>query len=223
MGVEEALRLWDEFPVRRAPRPIVLMDCAIGRGRLSQREQVLGHRPVVSEVGLPPGILGRLQPKYPDGSAPAVVTSVRRVWPEFRTDRGHRPLPAYRLEFAGATGDLLLLDDSVVARTWWPEGLTGRWRGGLPGMCASVVMDGGRSVRLLFQGALPSYSDVRVRAVHESRTAVLVEVEDLPHRPGSPMPLAAVGRVVMARLEQPLGARVLLVGEGVPVQVMSAG
>jgi hypothetical protein len=97
--VEEALALGDEFPVRREPRPIVLMDAAIGPGqlpRIEDRERVLGARPVVSDVALPPGMLERLQPAHPDDSEPVRVTKMQFVWPEFRTDRGHRPLPAYR-------------------------------------------------------------------------------------------------------------------------------
>ncbi|MFK4085575.1 hypothetical protein ACI2LF_15805 [Kribbella sp. NPDC020789] len=219
MGVDEVLRTWDEFPVRRTPRPIVLMDLAIGPGQ----PHVLGTRPVVSDVDLPAGLLERLQPPLSNNSEPARVSAVRRVWPEFRTDRGHRPLPAYRLQMdvpGGGPASWLMLDEWTESRVWWPEGLSTRCRGGLPGISASTVTDGGRTVRLLFQGPLASYAAVRVRAVHESATAVLVEVEEVPHRSGSPMPLAAVGRVVVARLQEPLGGRVLVGADGLPVEVL---
>ncbi|MFF1822718.1 hypothetical protein ACFVWG_35790 [Kribbella sp. NPDC058245] len=235
MQVEEALALWDEFPVRREPRPIVLMDAAIGPGqlpRIEDRERVLGVRPVVSDVELPPGLLDRLQPMHPDDSDPVRVTKVRLVSPEFRTDRGHRPLPAYRLELAervprtragGGAVTLLMLDAWTESRMWWPEGLSTRWRGGSPGMSASMLMDGGRTIRLLFGGSLPSYAAVRVRAVHESSTAVLVEIEEVPYRPGSPVPLALAGRMVVVRLPRPLGGRVLVHAGGLPVEVTAAG
>jgi hypothetical protein len=211
------------------------MDAAIGPGRLARiedRARLLGARPVVSDVELPLGMLERLQPAHPDDSEPVRVTRVQFVWPEFRTDRGHRPLPAYRLEFSERLPRtrvgrgfpaLLALDESVASRVWWPERLSTRWRGGLPGMTASTLMDGGRTIWLQFQGCLPSYAAVRVRAVHESATAVLVDIEEVPYRPGSPMPLAAIGRMVMMRLPRALGGRVLVHANGLPIEVMTAG
>src|SRR3954453_5817124 len=65
VDVDEALTLWDGFPVGRGARPIVLMDAAIGPGRglwVGWRGRVLRGRQVVSEVELPTGILERLQP-----------------------------------------------------------------------------------------------------------------------------------------------------------------
>ncbi len=230
--------MWDGFPVggEGRARAIVLMDCAVGAGglpRVEHRERVLGRRPVVSEVELPAGVLERLQPALAGRDAePVRVVSVRRVSPEFRTDRGHRPLPAWRIEFAvagrrtrvgGGASALLVLEPWSEERLWWPEGLSRRWLGGSPGLSPGVVMDRGRTVRMVVSGPLPSYAEVRVRAVHESRTAVLVEIEEVPYRPGSPMPLAAVGRLVVFRLREALGARVLVQAGGVPVEVISVG
>jgi hypothetical protein len=241
MGID-ALALWDGFPVERAPRPLELMDSTIGPGRLPQlehRKQVLGARRVVSEVELPAGLLEQLQPEYPSDREPVRVTSVRRVWPEFRTDRGHRPLPAYRLDLAGEQwppgqapspklegvgfGAMHVLDPWTEARLWWPERLSARRRGGSPGMSAAVLMDGERTVRMSVPGMLPSYGEMRVRAVHESRTAAVVEIEAHVYNPAAGMPLALVGHLVTLRLERALGARVLVLADGVPVQVMSAG
>lgn len=237
MDVEETLGLWDGFPVGGGARPIVLMDAAIGPGRLPRvedRERVMGGRPVVSEVELPVGVLERLQPeRAPRGDPePVRVVGVRQVYPEFRTDRGHRPLPAWRVEFAvaqrrtrvgGGYSALLVLDDWAEERLWWPAGLSRRWLGGEPGMSAAVLTDRGRTVRMVVGGALPGCTEVLVWAVHESRTAVLVEIEEVDLHPGAPMPLALVGRPVAFRLQEALGARVLLRANGLPVEVVSAG
>jgi hypothetical protein len=56
MQVDEALALWDEFPVRREPRLIVLMDAAIGPGRLPRIED--RQRVLVHADGLPIEVMG---------------------------------------------------------------------------------------------------------------------------------------------------------------------
>jgi hypothetical protein len=69
-------------------------------------------------------------------------------------------------------------------------------------------------------GSPPAYTDVRVAAVVESRTAVLLVIQATP-RPGvQGIPLVAVGRLVIARLSKPLGARVLLQEDGIPIEVL---
>ena len=118
---------------------------------------------------------------------------------------------------------MLALDHRVEERLWWPAGLSKRWMGGEPGMSAAVLTNRGRTVRMVVSGALPGCTEVLVWAVHESRTAVLVEVEEVDLHPGAPMPLAAVGRLVVFRLREALGARVLLRADGLPVEVVSAG
>ena len=237
MDVQAALGLWDGFPLGVGARPIVLMDSAIGPGRLPRvedRERVLGGRPVVSEVELPAGVLERLQPEPGPRRdlEPVRVVGVRQVYPEFRTDRGHRPLPAWRVEFAvaerrtrvgGGSSTLLVLSDWAEERSWWPAGLSRRWLGGEPGMSAAVLTDRGRTVRMVVGGALPGCTEVLVWAVHESRTAVLVEIEEVDLHPGAPMPLAMVGRPVAFRLREELGARVLVRADGVPIEVVPAG
>ncbi|MET7284207.1 hypothetical protein ABZS29_38595 [Kribbella sp. NPDC005582] len=90
-------------------------------------------------------------------------------------------------------------------------------------MSAARLTDRGRFVRMTVSGPLPSYAEVRVRAVHESRSAVLAEIVEVPYRPGSGMPLVAVGRPVSFRLRAALGARVLVLSNGVPVEVIPVG
>jgi len=237
---EEALALWSDFPVDRQPRPIVLMSFSLGPGRypmLEDRTDVLRHAAVVSDVGMPPWLLEALQPDpKPHWQVdPVRVRSVRRVTPEFRTDRGHRPLPAYRVEFAGlqyrpghapnpkAEGigypPMHVLDPAV--ELWWPPGLESSYRGGLRGLPPAVLMDGGRTVRWVVHGAPPAYTDVWVGAVLESRTAVVL-VLDGATRPGvEVIPLVAVGRVVTAKLKEPLADRVLVQSDGIPIEVIS--
>jgi hypothetical protein len=235
----EALALWDDFPVDRQPRPIVLMSYAIGPGALPMVEDkvsVLHHASVVSDVELPPGLLEALQPDpAPHWHVdPVRVRSVRRVYPEFRTDRGHRPLPAYRIELAGVATrhaldpkfkgsgfrSMLALDPEVEATTWWPADLASSYRGGLRGLPPAVLTDGGRTVRMIVHGSPPAYTDVRVSAVLETRTAVLLQIQHTPYDGVEAIPAVAVGRQVVARLAEPLAARVLLQADGIPIGVL---
>ncbi|MFD7159514.1 hypothetical protein ACFV9C_33280 [Kribbella sp. NPDC059898] len=238
---DEALALWDGFPVDRQPRPIVLMGFAIGPGggpTVEDKTVVLRNAPVVSDVDMPSWLLEALQPAYPEQqqSDPVQVRSVRRVYPEFRTDRGHRPLPAYRVEFKGTMfrpghapnpklegrgyPAMLALDPRVEATTWWPPGLDSSYRGGLRHLPPAVLVDGERTIRAMVTGSPPAYTDVRVSAVLESRTAVLLVIDHAPHPGVEVIPLAAVGRLVIASLSTPLGARVLLQADGIPIEVL---
>ncbi len=236
---EEALALWDGFPVDRQPRPIVLMSYAIGPGAIAMVEDkasVLHQAAVVSDVELPPGLLEALQPDpAPHWHVdPVRVRSIRRVYPEFRTDRGHRPLPAYRIEFAGVAPRRALdpkfkgsenrsmhaLDPEVEASTWWPAELDSSYRGGLRGLPPAVLVDGGRTVRLIVMGSPPAYTAVRVRAVLETRTAVMLLIQQTTHDWVDGVPLVGVGRLVTAKLAEPLGARVLLDELGIPIGVL---
>ena len=231
--------MWDEFPVDRQPRPIVLMSYAIGPGALPMVEDkvsVLHHAPVVSDVELPPGVLEAMQPDpAPHWHVdPVRVRSVRRVYPEFRTDRGHRPLPAYHIELAGVATrhsldpkfkgsevrSMLALDPAVEATTWWPADLASSYRGGLRHLPPAVLLDGGRTVRLIVHGSPPAYTDVRVAAVLENRTAVLLQIQHTPYDGVEVIPAVAVGRLVTATLTKPLGARVLLQADGIPIGVL---
>ena len=187
---------------------------------------------------MPPGLLEALQPDpAPHWHVdPVRVRSVRRVHPEFRTDRGHRPLPAYRIEFEGPQyrrghapdaksegigyPPMHALDPAVEASRWWPDGLDSSYRGWLPGMQAAVLTDRGRTVRLIVSGAPPAYTDVRVQAVLETRTAVLLQIKHTVHSWVDGIPLVGVGRLVVAKLAAPLGARVLLQADGIPIEVL---
>jgi hypothetical protein len=240
---EEALALWDDFPIDRQPRPIVLMGSAIGPGGLPMLEDkadVLRRAAVVSDVDMPPWLLAALQPDPPPHweVEPVHVRSVRRVYPEFRTDRGHRPFPAYRIDLQGralrpkgAVGpkfaraefrSMNVLDPAVETSMWWPPGLDTSYRGGalrhLPG--AAVLTDHGRTISLMVNGSLPSCTDVSVDAVLESRTAVLPVIKETPYDWVDAIPLVAVGRLVTIRLSEPLGARVLVQYDGVPLAVL---
>ncbi|HEY3563240.1 MAG TPA: hypothetical protein VGL05_37495 [Kribbella sp.] len=235
----EALALWAGFPIDRHARPIVLMSFSHGPGgapMLEDRASVLRHAAVVADVDLPPWLLDALQPDpQPHWHVdPVRVRSVRRVYPEFRTDRGHRPLPAYRIEFEGpqfppgkapnpkAEGKgyppMHALDPSVDL--WWPDGLSTDYRGGTSGLPPAVLTDRGRTVRWMVHGSPPEYTDLWVDAVHESRTAVVIVVNGR-RRPGvTAIPLVAVGRVVIAKLAAPLADRVLLQPDGIPIEVV---
>jgi hypothetical protein len=236
---EEALGLWADFPIDRRPRPIVLMSFSRGPGgapTLEDKSSVLRHAAVVSDVEMPRWLLEALQPdRPPKGQVePVRVRSVRKVHPEFRTDRGHRPLPAYRVEFEGpryrpgrapnpkAEGigypPMHALDPAVPL--WWPDRLSSEYRGGSSGLPPAVLTGGGRTVRLMLHGSPPEYTDVWVDAVLESRTAVVIVVKERP-RPGvTAIPAVAVGRLVVAQPAEPLADRVLLQADGIPIEVV---
>ncbi|MGW6197967.1 hypothetical protein ACWF0M_17615 [Kribbella sp. NPDC055110] len=238
---EAALALWAAFPVDRQPRPIVLMSFSRGPGgapMLEDKTSVLRHAPVISDVSMPPWLLEALQPDpTPHWQVdPVRVRSVRRAYPEFRTDRGHRPLPAYRIEFVGpqfppgkapdpkAEGigypPMHVLDPAV--RLWWPDGLSSDYRGGLSGLPPAVLTGGGRTVHWMVHGSPPEYTDIWVDAVHESRTAVVLVLGG-GIRPGvTAVPLVGVGRLVIAKLAAPLAGRVLLQTNGIPIEVVPA-
>lgn len=233
--------MWDEFPVGRQPRPIVLMGSTIGPAggpTVEDRTAILRNAPVVSDVAMPTWLLDALQPAYPEQqqARPVHVRSLRSVYPEFRTDRGNRPLPAYRIEFSGSRfrpgrapnpksegagfPPMYALDPQVEATTWWPPDLDSSYRGGLRHLPPAVLVDGERTVRVTVNGSPPAYTDMRVSDVLESRTAALLVIHETP-RPGvEAIPLAAVGRLLIARLSKPLGARVLLQQDGIPIEVI---
>lgn len=203
---------------------------------LEDKTSVLRNAPVVSDVSMPRWLLEALQPDYPHQQVhPVRVRSVRRVYPEFRTDRGHRPLPAYRIEFVGpqyrpgkapspkAEGigypPMHVLDPAVDL--WWPEGLSSDYRGGTSGLPPAVLTGGGRTVRWTVMGSPPEFTEVWVDAVHESRTAVVLVLGGRV-RPGvTAIPAVAVGRLVVATLAAPLADRVLLQAEGIPIEVVA--
>lgn len=241
MEPEEALAVWDDFPIDRQPRPIVLMSFTHGPGgapMLEDKAQVLRYAAVVSDVDIPPWLLEALQPdpgrrRQVD---PVRVRSVRRVCPEYRTDRGYRTLPAYRIEFEGtmyrpghapnpkAEGigypPMLALDPDVERGLWWPAGFDSSYRGGLSGLPPAVLTGGGRTVRLTVYGSPPEYTDIWVGSMHESRTAAVIVIGGR-RRPGvTAIPLVGVGRVVVARLAAPLADRVLLQADGIPIEVV---
>ncbi|MFD7159397.1 hypothetical protein ACFV9C_32695 [Kribbella sp. NPDC059898] len=65
---DDALALWDGFPVDRRPRPIVVMGSSIGPGggpKVEDKTRVLRNAPVVSDVDIPPWLLEALHPACP--------------------------------------------------------------------------------------------------------------------------------------------------------------
>jgi hypothetical protein len=112
------------------------------------------------------------------------------------------------------------LDPQAEANTWWPAGLDSSYRGGLRHLPAAVLTDRGRTIRLIVHGSPPEYTDVRVQAVLESRPAVLLQIKHTAYDWVEVIPAVAVGRLVIARLAEQLGARVLLPADGIPIEVL---
>ncbi|GAA1558688.1 hypothetical protein GCM10009789_10150 [Kribbella sancticallisti] len=221
---DATLALWADFPVEARPRPIVLTSRTGGSGggfASWEAKEAYSQAPMVSDVELPPGLMEVLRP-YPKPhwqGEPIHVRSIRGVTREFGTDRGHRPLPAYELEIQYAPGPVCLLDPEIDAITWWPPdldlGIRGLWTG-LP-----VVMTHNElTLSQVVIGSPPVYSDVRVTAVLETTTAVLVLTEETMHEGFDSVPLVAVDRPITAHLAAPLGNRVLINASGQPLTVL---
>jgi hypothetical protein len=195
---EEALALWNEFPIDRRPRPIVLMSFSLGPGgypMLEDRADVLRHAAVVSDVDMPAWLLVALQPDpKPHWQVDPVRGGRDGVPADARARSGGRALVADRAGFE-------------LSR-WVERAAAGRAAGRRP----DGQVDGAR-------GAAGVHRPVG-GAVLESRTAVVL-VLDGATRPGvEAIPMVAVGRVVTAKLTEPLADRVLLQADGIPIEVI---
>ena len=219
-----ALALWSEFPVNADPRPLVLLSPRSLSPRFRTGEAKLAYLKgaLVSQVDLPPGVLAALRPhpRARHQTSPITVLAVERVTHAFWTDRGLRPLPAYRVEIEDALDPAYVLDPEVGATAWWPAGLDLdlRWVGGSP----AVLESNGRTLVVPVIGALPEYSEVQVSAVLETRTAVLILTEETMHDGLQAVPLVAAERPLRVTLTEPLGARVLVQPYGQPLAVVPA-
>lgn len=222
---EEALALWSEFPVDADPRPLVLTGFTAGSPdfRTDEAKQAFLAGALLSEVDIPPDVLSRLRPhpQMQRQDHPLRVLAVERTTAEFQTDRGPRLLPAYRVEIEDALDPTYVLDPEVESAAWWPQDLTTELRG-LDAGPSAELQDDGQTITLFVWGVLPTYSDVRVSAVLESTSAVMVLTEETIRDGFKTIPLAAATHPVVVTLAAPLGARVLVHPSGFPLTVERA-
>ena len=244
-----AARMWASFPVAATPRPIVLLGDAIdgpmafpdnasklafleGRVRLATS---LPSTPV-ARAGYP--LLSaadavrqlRAGGQVPTTTSPIYITGIALVDHAFLTDRGTRPLPAWRMQLRGVSGDVYVLAVAPSAR--YPHTAQ-------PDEPTSPATSNGRSLTIGFVARHrstgpcdPAYrSTLRVA---QTRTAVVLAVtirdEPLPPRAGpvacpalitepTRRPERGAPRTVTVKLGQPLGNRVVVDGHGIPYVV----
>jgi hypothetical protein len=224
-GTAAALEMWSGFPVDAAPRPLVLTGPTAGSPgfRTVEAKEAYHAGALLSEVDVPLDVLSRLRPhpQMQRQDHPLRVLAAERTTAEFQTDRGPRLLPAYRVEIEDAIDPAYVLDPEVEATAWWPQDLSPELRG-LEGGRSAELQDDGRTITVFVWGALPTYSDVRVSAVLESASAVMVLTEETIREGIKTIPLAAAQHAVVVTFAAPLGARVLVHPSGFPLTVEHA-
>jgi hypothetical protein len=230
-----AIRRWDTFPVDRMPRPLVLVAPSVSvDGGFDSAEAKLAFLDgaITSAVPIPEAVLESLPQRRDRGASsgpepqPLVLVGASRSTTEFSTDRGRRELPAWRLDTDATSGPIWVLDPDIASQAWAPENPTstarppGTPREGL-GDHARPEADG-RTLTFYFTGAPPDQEQYPRAEVIESPQAIaLVPVAKDVGRPGIRI-LPGHGHKVVAHLQAPLGARVLVDLHGNPIEVHQA-
>jgi hypothetical protein len=220
----EALSLWHDFPVGAQQRPLVLTGervLVIGGFSSDEVKEALTAGHVGTTVAVPDEVLRAVSKGRQSALGShhgAKISGARRATATFETDRGPSELPAWRVQFEGMDGYVVVLDPALARDAVGPSGLDGTtgtdmraWHG-----------EDERTVVLRFLGSPPEFTDYPRAVVLESTTAVAV-VPVPVERVSGDRPLYAQTRQVAARLAEPLGARVLVdYRTGCPIQVTAA-
>jgi hypothetical protein len=228
-----AVARWQEFPVDRIPRPLVLVGprCFVEGGfRSGEAKEAFIHGMFDARVLVPDPVLALLPPRRDQtatrraGPAPPVITAATQSETEFWTDRGRRALPAWRLMAHSVDGAIWALDPEVASLAWTPREPPPTPRPVLhaprrdPGARAILGPDH-RTLTFRFTGALPSYEQYPDAEVIESDQAVAIVPVGKDVGPPGLRILPGYGHEVVVRLAQPLGARVLVDLHGNPGEV----
>lgn len=214
-----AVGRWVAFPVEQTPRPLVMSGPRLrveGGFRTGQAKVAFNGGRVEWAVSVPESVREALTREAAlsslrgDGQT-LLVTAAERSEAEFKTDRGPRRLPAWRLEAEDCLGPIWILDPEV--HDWRPSGDAGGLRPQLPsphqdpGARITVGSDG-RTVSLRWLGAAPEYERYPSAQAVESEHAVafVARAQDT----GWTGYRLAIGHWydVPARLKEPLGSRV---------------
>jgi hypothetical protein len=226
-----AVARWSEFPVDAEPRPLVLVGEAIGAGDgFRSGEAKLAYLDGLIEAAVPlaEGVMERLTggPGRRRDLPPLAIVRTERCESEFVTDRGRRPLPAWRLHLDGGHGPLVVLDPDL--RPWDPGERTdlppptAARPGGGPGTHAELHADG-RTLTHHFLGALPQFERYPRAEAIESAHAVAIVPEGEDIGPATARILPGYMHQVVVTLAEPLGARVLVDLRGNPAEVTAVG
>jgi hypothetical protein len=228
-----AVSQWDGFPVDQQPRPLVL----VGPRVLVERGFVTGEAKMAFLTGqiecavpVPDAALRTLQRSASTVSSgrpappPLLIESVTPSEREFRTDRGHRRLSAWRLQARDALGPIWILDPAVESREWEPPEPPAAAPPALqtppndPGAAAEIDPDD-TTLTLHFMGALPEYEQYPRAEVIESAQAVAVVPAGQDIGPPGIRILPGHMHQITVHLTHPLGARVLVNLHGKPREV----
>ncbi|MFJ5665782.1 hypothetical protein ACIQAR_08820 [Micromonospora chalcea] len=206
----QALALWDDFPVHREPRPIVLTEmgvAALDRLKADTEWRALFDGPGVSEADLPPEIAPDAIDYCRDvqSGAQRPLARIIRAHGPFATDRGVRELPAWMMYPDDRRWPFIAMDPDVKRRmTWRPSGLAAVHHE------EAVLADDGRTLTYRFTGTPRQYADYPHAEVFETDTAVLVTPVEVDLDGDGIRLDYAEEREVVVRLAAPLGNRVLI-------------
>jgi hypothetical protein len=219
-----AAELWADFPAEARPRPLVFTGPTLDGAGFSSDEAKVAFINGWIEIapGIPPDAVTALRAAGPTtvrGSGSSILLhGAELITHSFRTDRGPRVLPAWRLLFREALGPMHAFVENDLAGVWSPPSMPARaFRP--PGTGGEATLRNRLSVIYRFDGDPRIYTDYsRVRLL-EGPTVVVVA--PVPVDLGGPdlRLLYAEKRDVEFRLQQPLGNRVLVDSGGYPVTV----
>lgn len=231
-----AVSCWSSFPVEREPRPTVLVGprtlvaqgfrtseakLAFMEGRITAAVPIPNR--VLSELGIQREVTGGFQRDLPV----LRITAATRAETDFRTDRGPRRMPAWRLTVQDTLGPIWVLDPEIEPAEWCrPEPPpTPRPQLPPPGQDPGARVDlaaGQRTLTLHFMGAPPEDEQYPHAEVIESMQAV--SIVPAARDVGRAAFRLAVGHMhrITVRLREPLGARVVVDLHGNPAEVRNS-
>lgn len=221
-----AVGQWDGFPVSAHPRPLVVLqprlNCPGFTSIEAKRAYELHH--FVADDGIPAEVV-RYFVREPPSSAPSEkqlrLRTARLQRHVYRTDRGPKELPAWRVEADETLRPFWLLAEEV--QDWPREGdrsAVPPQRVASPRLDSAQLASDGVSMELTFIGAperVASYSPPIEVSTDRAVTFIIEEfLEPGPHR------LPAQRRRTVCRLREPLGNRVLANFDTTAVEVVEA-
>jgi hypothetical protein len=213
-GREGEIQQWESFPLEQRPRPVILLDqpVKLRAGFVDSESKMAFLRgQVEASIPMPVGVLELLRPPRAAGrSRPLPIVDLQPTEALFQTDRGPRPLPAYRFTMTGLLEPGIVLDPDVDV--WWPS--KAQW-GEFYGSDASIQADD-RTIELsAFGGVLTVFH----HAVFEEHLTYVVGTAITSERsvpPGTAITAVGLIRRVTGMLDTPLGDRVLVDPLGTP-------
>jgi len=221
--VRRYLHAWAGFPSGRDPRPLVLLSPAVRAGPFPAdgKAKLAFVRGLIEAVPAFPGeVLHAMRP-HPQEAGPPVepllVTAAAKGTTSYFTDCGEQQLPAWEVHAQGVPEPIWVLDPGISQQVWRPPGLEEHeltWHASRAELAADQ-----RTVTLNFSGIPRAYANYPRTEVLEAGGAValLPVPEDIG--PAGFRLAHAEAREISVTLPRPLGARVLLDGNGSPVFV----